>query len=312
MKNTQGRVEALFNIFSKNLTTVLPKYSDVYVCPLCLRIFPKNSIEEGILTVEHIIPNKLKGKIYTLLCKDCNSKCGRDIDYHLIKKIQSEEFLGGYSNKPLNAEIITGDGMSRGDLFIDRFGKPNLKLIGKPNLVHPKKLEESINDMNRDAITITINCNLGFNPTISKIALLKIGYLLLFSCLGYGYILHKPLETIREQILNPEKKLIEPKIFTFHENISDKFKILYTHSPQRYKCFISAIDLSTNIKRSLGIVLPGLNDFNCDIYNKLCGYDPITNSEKLLMSEIIYEPQWLVEPQYSRRAESIWFDNSQS
>lgn len=306
MSENKRKIAPLFDIYSKNLTTVNPKYNDIYACPLCLRKFSKSSLEDGMLTVEHIIPDKLKGKIYILLCKECNSKCGRDIDIHLVNKIEADEFFSGNSNKPLKAEFIVGEGITRGDFYINKEGNPMLKLIGKPNLAHPNQTQKSIEAMNNKDISITINGNMGYNPNICTIALLKIGYLILFSCLGYGYIFHKPLEIIRSQILVPEKRIVEPKVFTLFERITDKFKVMYVYSPIKYKCFLAVIDLPTSNKRSLAIVLPGLDDFDCEIYKRLCDYDPKSSKEKLLMKEIIFEPQWLINPEYARRAEVIW------
>ncbi len=45
-------------------------------CILCNKISP--------LTVEHIIPDALDGKlIFNCLCKDCNSKLGEKVDTQL-------------------------------------------------------------------------------------------------------------------------------------------------------------------------------------------------------------------------------------
>jgi len=102
------------------------KYSETYICPLCLEQFEKDDLisdnSRNFLTEEDAPPQKLGGSRIALTCKKCNSKAGYQIDNHLINRIREiddSNFYKGsqqfgnleYDGKKVTAEIASnGDG----------------------------------------------------------------------------------------------------------------------------------------------------------------------------------------------------------
>ena len=295
----------LFNLFSNNLALVDPLYKGLYACPICLKLLNKNDLKNNELTVEHIIPKSLGGKIFTLTCKKCNNECGSNLDVHLVNKTIADEVLSGKSSKPLNVEIEIGDGLTRGDLYIQpKEGKKNIKFVGKPNIVHPALLERCSKALNEGIDEIKLSGSLGYKEFNLLVALIKIAYLLLFSRLGYGYILSKPLAEIRAQIRSPEIKLIKPTILNISEESKNRTEAIFVYYPERYRCFGAIYPLSKKSKKAVIIALSGLNGMNSnsdDIFNSYNG-----RIDKLKHKIIPYNPSLLNRKESLGFARFLW------
>lgn len=253
----------IFDSFSKNLAHIDAAYEGLYACPICLKLFERADLESKVLSVEHIVPEKLRGKMVTLTCKACNNECGTSLDAHLVNKVFADETLSGKSSKPLNAEIKIGDGLTRGDLFIQQEeGKPHIRFVGKPNMVNPTELEKGIKALGDGIDEIKLSGNLGYKEFNLQIALIKVAYLLLFSCLGYGYILSKPFKEIREQIRNPAKIIIKPTIMNLNLERGAGAEAIFVYCPERYRCFGATYTLSKLTRKSVMVILPGMNGPN--------------------------------------------------
>lgn len=295
----------IFDCFSNNLELVDSSYKGLYRCPICLKLFKKADLENNVLTVEHIIPEKLGGKIFTLTCKTCNSECGTYLDVHLINKIFADEVLSGKSSEPLNAEIEIGDGLTRGDLYIQqKGGKSSVKFVGKPNMVHPAALEKCSKALSEGLDEIKLSGNLGYKVFNLQIALIKIAYLLLFSRLGYGYILNNPLEEIREQIRSPGKKLIKPTIMNISMECKTQAEAIFVYYPERYRCFGSTYTLSKLTNKTVMVALPGLSGQNSNTAELFNNYDGKKGNLKYKI--IPYKPSRLEREEPFCFSKSLW------
>src|SRR5437667_10578715 len=90
------RAHCLFSKLSGDLARTA-NYSNKVLCPLCLQSYSEDAIdlEEPELTVEHIAPESLGGKVVTLSCKSCNSTHGSRLDSHLVQMVRSQDSLAG-------------------------------------------------------------------------------------------------------------------------------------------------------------------------------------------------------------------------
>ena len=64
----------LFEQYSANLTKNSTLSEGWFVCPLCHQVFDWE--RETLLSIEHVIPKALGGKLLTLTCKKCNNDYG--------------------------------------------------------------------------------------------------------------------------------------------------------------------------------------------------------------------------------------------
>ena len=84
---------AAFAKFRPDVVAAVPGLADGYVCPQCLRAFPRASLNSPQrLTIEHVPPKgAYKGPYsYVLICRDCNSTAGTKLDSHLQERRESQ------------------------------------------------------------------------------------------------------------------------------------------------------------------------------------------------------------------------------
>src|SRR2546421_11834501 len=60
----------------------------VILCPLCLGELGLDAAESGLLTEEHVIPERTGNCEVTLGCKGCNSTLGHEIDEQIARKVR--------------------------------------------------------------------------------------------------------------------------------------------------------------------------------------------------------------------------------
>jgi hypothetical protein len=114
----------------------------------------------------------------------------------------------------------------------------------------------------------TLTGSLGYKEIPSRVAALRQAYLLIFSYFGYGYVLFKNADCIRDQISNPSQESDPLLGLFFMRNPPAKNVIGILHEPYELRCFLALLDLSTNIERYLGVVLPGMETDATEIYKK--------------------------------------------
>jgi hypothetical protein len=102
--------EQLYKLYSDNLEILrtdprlkIPSNeSNIFVCPMCLRILQESDLQNKQITPEHIPPQKLGGKARTLTCKECNNWAGSELDSQLVRLFDFNHFLHGKSNNIIN------------------------------------------------------------------------------------------------------------------------------------------------------------------------------------------------------------------
>ena len=61
-----------------------------YLCPICLNEYSEQDVK-NVLTEEDVPQKSLGGNRIALTCRKCNSRCGSDIDIHLLNAITTRE-----------------------------------------------------------------------------------------------------------------------------------------------------------------------------------------------------------------------------
>ena len=186
-----------------------------YACPICLRMFGLGDVRQ--LTQEHVPQESLGGLKICLTCFDCNSNAGHRIDAHVHRREKGLAFFkailegGTYEGR---AQIRVGGSVTNANLRArDKFVEitPG-KEINNPT--EHVKLQEALAGFKENGTweRQKIDFNLvgdTFNLHKAMVADLKSAYLVCFAKLGYQYILRPQLDIVRNQILQPELKLIE-------------------------------------------------------------------------------------------------------
>ena len=279
--------EELFEKFSRNLDAIKqeefvqlePDIPGTYICPLCTRIFTKDALDQNIypnpLTLEHVPPEALGGKPIVLTCKDCNSRCGADIDVELLKKHNWQAFNQRVPGAVVDAKIelhdgrrITGTISNRGanglDIHLFKNGGRETAKKGKcPQIVQDDIKEHGIQ---KGALNFKL-----YKKRYPEAALLRIAYLLGFATFGNGFLLNSNLEKVREQIVSPEKEILDDFGILPYDFSSYEAGLYVVVEPEELQAFLAIFRIGGNC--TCNVLLPGPSDPGLDVYNYLATHD---------------------------------------
>lgn len=207
-------------LFERGALAASHTYKDfpenAYACPLCGLVYPEPALQAGVLTLEHVPPKALGGKVLCLTCRDCNSHAGAQIDHHAVAR--RDWFL--------DMQTITGavDRQMRGQLTIDDLDV-NVNVVADDGTVsfvvlprhnHPERggqLQAKFEAMSEqgtwDGQELSVTSSTRYHQHAAKVADLRAAYLAAFALLGYRYAFHPQLAIVREQIASPKDKIID-------------------------------------------------------------------------------------------------------
>jgi len=272
-KNNAVKRQSIFDKYSANLDLLISegflpgftkKFEQTYVCPICLTHFSEADLDVTLknhLTLEDAPPVSLGGRADTLTCKSCNNGCGTGIDNHLVERMREmdrEQFIPGAI---FEAWFKMGALKVKGLISVMKDGKHKVKFDLKHN--NPKILKPFLEHVDSqkatgDAILKPILPESSVDVKKLQLALLKSGYMLIFSKFGYSFILDSAYDRIREQLLNPESN-IYPTNFWFHhfslKEIPDVPFIIETG----LESIMPTFSLSTNISMRVFYTIIPLN-----------------------------------------------------
>jgi hypothetical protein len=167
--------DKLFRTYARNFSLVLSKgrpditiEEEIYACPLCSKLFGRSNLTD--LTLEHVPPKALGGRISLLTCKNCNSSHGHSLDSHLVKRVLANRLLklnpGASSNVRyrINESIATD-----GNLII--LDKKALEFRFDKNRTNPRSIKAlgDFFDNNPDKIQIAFSLNNGAERKITLV-----------------------------------------------------------------------------------------------------------------------------------------------
>lgn len=235
-----------------------------YCCPICKKIFPFQALESGVLTLEHVPPEKLGGKPIALTCMQCNATAGYSIDAAIVnrdKLNKSVEALvrkkgnyeGKYSLKMGGETINVNLEVHDGNVTI----KPPKEINNPVKLSFLKDYIMRLHKEGRcDGEEFRLSPQITYHHSLSKIGDLKTAFLVCFSFFGYSYILNDRLTKVREQIIEYNDTLLEWYWILSDEKVKDEYAIFLLNKP------ISVIAVKIG---KITILLPWFNGHE-DIY----------------------------------------------
>lgn len=297
----------LFDAYAKNLTWYHPHLVEVFLCPLCLQPFTKDAIQSNSLTLEHIIPSALGGRLLTLTCSDCNSQSGTKLDAHLVKRLRTEDALAGKSKKPLRIRVQIGSGEFGADLYLSPDQQPNIRIVGIPAISNPKLHKRAVEAFETQPQEFSISGSFGYKDFPSRVAALRIAYLLSFRYFGYGYILYNNLDQVRKQISQPGHETDALKGMVWLKSAPETNVVAVLRQPQELRCFLAIVDLYTEQQRVLGIALPGPDPNSAAIYQRWSAAATTLNLNAQPIVDIIaFDPSYVSDPGYKFLPARIW------
>lgn len=212
---------------------------DCYCCPICQIFFTPQSIENGVLTIEHAPPEKVGGWPLALTCKDCNSISGYTIDAAVVNREKlfnsAKAITGEKDNFEGRASLTVGS-----ETINVRVEVNNGTISIKPpkEINDPKKLEaytkylKSLHEEQKwDGEKFTITPRDKYHKKYSQIGDLKSAFIICFALFGYTYALNNRLDVVREQILNFESDIIDKYWLVSDKKIERDYFVLLVKDP---------------------------------------------------------------------------------
>ncbi|MGF7077716.1 hypothetical protein [Mucilaginibacter sp. UYCu711] len=184
------------------------KYAAPYLCPICLREFSEDHLDESkhqnFLTAEDAPPDALGGTKIALTCRECNNRCGQEIDWHLIEAIKAVDDSFFYKgSKRTVTTVFEGQKITT---ELTALGDGNLTAYHRIKHNDPGLLEKFIYGLKNKTIGPALN----FEPPVKRFiqerinyALVKTNYIITFAKFGYIFLLNPRYQDIRNQLRHP-------------------------------------------------------------------------------------------------------------
>lgn len=282
----------MFNQYSRNLSANTDVEGEWFVCPLCHRVFPWEANSE--LSIEHIIPQALGGKIETLTCKQCNNEFGSKYLAKLAGNMKVWDKVKGNLNEPLDVKVLIKGKPITAEYF---HGNPR-KIILQPKRSNPENYKLFKGFREKGVPQFNMRLNLGYKPEYEQMAVLLISYLMLFKYFGYSYALNPWGLFTRDILINnrldapllkmfgtPNETLIDGNTFLFFCTAPEEFSG-YAGVQMRFSTAYSS--------RNFIKLVPFLPNaqFNEEMYSK-------TRSLTLSGQPVGFSPRYLTKPLFT-------------
>ena len=175
-------------------------------CPICLSEFTSSDVAAGKMTLEHAPPEALKGSAICLTCSQCNNRASRIDNHALLAKKAREEWSSGqgarveidfFGNKK-SSRYISSDPNAPLPTRVSHLRKGSIQLGALPSKEHL--------DINKG-----IRFRIPRSTHYESISMIKSAYLMVVSLMGVGgykFAKSVALKPVREQIMNPEKRIL--------------------------------------------------------------------------------------------------------
>lgn len=276
------KAEILFNKFSINLRNICKIFDfelderfqrEGYICPLSFQIHSKNGLSNDYddqLTVEHIPPESLKGKGLCLTNRISNSQSGHSLDLALQNHIKLREFNEKVS--PLKTTVYIEKVKLEGTFDFTNKDKPKIKFISKSQHLGNERVKNKILTDREFKFNFSVQ-NDGKKTSIS---LLRTAYLYAFGHIGYSLLfgvtklVNQNYKLIREQILNPDKSLIN-NIVIINKNLDNaSLGVNIVYDPKEFRSIFVVFPVISEHKEWLyGVFLPGPDDYGFEAINNI-------------------------------------------
>lgn len=186
-------------------------------CPICLTEFADIEVERGRkVTLEHAPPKAMGGQVACLTCSRCNNS-GSILDRAAAREKKAiDDYTAGRGTE-IEVNLF---GARRSGLLRPEEGKPlSFPMPTKVGQLRGKMELRSL----PGGSELDVNKGIGIrikrpNSDHVNTSLLRSAYLLVFSLLGsygYRYAESEAICKVREQIMNPEKKIMDCRIGSY-------------------------------------------------------------------------------------------------
>jgi len=270
----------VFDLFAENLElikqhpeiTLKGKKTIGYVCPVCNKIFDKEAFSTDYidhLTLEHVPPGALGGNVKILTCRICNNEQGSKLEKDLVESLKSSDFYSRIPGTSRPARFLVDGKWNTGGKIINMESGGFQLLTSKKSSNH-KHYDKLFNGVGMNVKKFDVTIYNQYKKRRPGISLLRIAYLWLYSEFGYASLINPNMHTVRNQILEPEKDILN-HVGSLSYDFTDEFEgVNILRKPKELRSFAVAFKTKTEHKERRHLVLlPGPSDPGLQIYDTL-------------------------------------------
>lgn len=197
-------------------------------CPICLSAFDTSHVADGTdATLEHAPPKSLGGAPICLTCKSCNNKASL-IDHHAFLSMRARTEWAEGKGAPIVVDLF---GHKRSHRFIPR--NPNAPFPARKHLFRNGTIKlDPLPPKDRLDPSKGMSFRIPQRDDYEFVSMIKSAYLMVFSLMGasgYKFAENTGLSPVREQIMNPDKKILKGGFVGTIRLESDDYRKLDRH-----------------------------------------------------------------------------------
>ena len=272
-------------------------YPEAYGCPLCLRLFRRDHVDQ--LSLDHVPPKSVGSKLKVLTCKHCNSTAGNELDADAYEFDVFRRIVAGEPYPAVSARLTVNAGC-----LSDAIGPINVELrsdgaindiVGLPDCNPDGPLDQLRTVVERYAQAGIAPPKMHFAlPTLrpfehrARVSYLRAGYLAAFAMFGYSVVARRSFDRVRMQIREPDVEHV-PKFFYRHDDLCG-YEVAVVEEPAWHSSIIVLMG-------RYRITLPRLDDG--DIYERLAE-KAVVGGQWTLQCGRREPPNWPKYPMYLR------------
>ena len=229
------------------------------MCPICLRFFARTENLTKCVSIEHIVPDALGGRVTTLTCRRCNNTAGTQLDSHLVRRVSVEG-----RSKPILADVEFRGTKFRGEVHLPESASDSFRIYGIPKRSDPREINRFFSLLDEgiwDGQELQLHLEGGYVPVRSAVALLRSAYLLMFRLFGYRYVCDRSAVAIRESISQPTMETDGLKGISWRVDYSppSEMGVSIVTQPREFRSFIVFLTLDRSQNHVSAIALPPPN-----------------------------------------------------
>lgn len=255
--------EELFSRYASNLSLYDARSGDIFVCPVCLKPFTRSALRSDppALSLAHVIPEALGGRLVTLACAKCDNRIGSAYDSQAA--LEQELYRWQRGDAPIRGRL-KHEGLDVA-VEIERDGV-NWHFRELSGQSKPKSFEQLMDvaaaNWSKFEFSATIRTH---SPPGRNVSLLYSAFLMMFRTYGYEYALCSNVDHLREILSgrggghNLERRII-PAQKTSSQEPPRAPSIGVLIEPKELRCFLVALPSPAKDASVRYIMLPGFGE----------------------------------------------------
>ncbi|GAB3873804.1 hypothetical protein GCM10029964_014680 [Kibdelosporangium lantanae] len=223
---------------------LFPDAADYYACPCCLVAYPREAVQVGKLTEEHVPPKRLGGSALLLTCFDCNSYSGMTFDAHAITRSHADNFVRDFVDNKANDQVLpvtfSVDGIPvRGEV---RLTEGNVQLFGVEAKNDRRVMDAQIEAIKAhygnesSVVDLSFTVHTDFDEARARISWIRSAYLAAFAAFGWTYVLVDEMRPYRSQLQQPDVEVVPTYVARDTSASPTSRRILLVTSPDELQC----------------------------------------------------------------------------